>query len=1044
MKNNDTEHKNMEALLTRKAGELSLLLNTIDTQVWYLTDIETYGQLNRAHADFLGLDVEEIAYKRLEEFLPREVAEVCKASNVEVFRTRRPVRTEEWIPDADGEERLIAITKTPKLDADGDVEYVVCAGTDVTSRIRAEEALREEHAFSESIIETAQAIILVLDTEGRIVRFNPFMEELTGWSLAEVKGKDWFETFLKAGDGLAIKPLFKKAIDDVRTRGNVNTIVAKDGREVLVEWHDKTLKDKDGNTVGLLAVGQDVTAEKEARQRFERIFYRNPSPMALTTMPDRRFFDINESFLSATGYAREEVIGKTSNDLALFPNADEQAFVADEPRSKGRASGFEIRMRRKDGTCRDILLWGDVIGSQGRELFLSLMIDITHRREMEEKLRASEAKIKTILEAFPGMLNAVDRDYHVIGASDQLLQRTGVDSIESAMGRKCYQVWKKRESICPECGVVHVLANGAPLVRHCTLDEARMTGMKSDLHVAAIRDKEGRVVGAVEIMLDMSDRLQAEEALRESEAKYRLLAENAKDVIWIRDTSLRLVFVSPSVEKVRGYTPEEAMAQTLEDALTASSARIASDFLAEVLAKGARGEETAGSHTIELEHKRKKGTPVWMESTVSLLYGQGGAPWGILGVSRDITERRKLQEARMALERRCQQVQKADSLARMAGAVAHLFNNRLAVVIGNLELLAEDLPPGIAGLKNLGEARTAAQRAAKTSGLLLTFLGQSPGKSVPLDLARACRERLADSQSDIPGSTRTTVDLPDPGPTVRADPAQLNQVFDALIVNAAEALDGDGEVRLAVRSVAAGDIPEGHCLPLEWTPTTERYACLEVADTGHGMDKDAIEKIFDPFFTSKFTGRGLGLPVALGIVNSAGGCITVDSVPGKGSVFRVFLPLSPETVAASEAPNPAAEQALAQGGTVLLVDDRETVRNIGRAMLEHLGFQVIDAGDGAEAVEIFRRRADDIRLVLTDLTMPRLNGWETLKALRDIRPDIPVILASGYDEPSPLAREQGEGPRAFLSKPYRMADLKKALARALGDTAPSDEDNRRE
>ena len=130
--------------------------------------------------------------------------------------------------------------------------------------------------------------------------------------------------------------------------------------------------------------------------------------------------------------------------------------------------------------------------------------------------------------------------------------------------------------------------------------------------------------------------------------------------------------------------------------------------------------------------------------------------------------------------------------------------------------------------------------------------------------------------------------------------------------------------------------------------------------------------------------------------------------------------------------------------TVLLVDDRETVRNIGRAMLEHLGFQVIDAGDGAEAVEIFRRRADDIRLVLTDLTMPRLNGWETLKALRDIRPDIPVILASGYDEPSALAREQGEGPRAFLSKPYRMADLKKALARALGDTAPSDEDNRRE
>ncbi len=260
----------------------------------------------------------------------------------------------------------------------------------------------------------------------------------------------------------------------------------------------------------------------------------------------------------------------------------------------------------------------------------------------------------------------------------------------------------------------------------------------------------------------------------------------------------------------------------------------------------------------------------------------------------DITEKKRLEEESREIQKRLHQAEKAESLSRMAGAVAHLFNNQLTVVIGNLELLEEDLPPDARISESLDEAKQAAQRAAETGGLLLTFLGRSPGRPKPLDLARACRERLSGLQFRIHGSARITVALPEPGPTVRVDPARLDQIVDALVVNAAEALDGDGEVRLSVCSVAAGDIPDRRRMPLEWTPSMDRYACLAVENTGCGMDKDKVEKIFDPFFSDKFTGRGTGLPVALGIVNSAGGCMTVDSVPGKGSTFQVFFPLSEE------------------------------------------------------------------------------------------------------------------------------------------------------
>jgi two-component system cell cycle sensor histidine kinase/response regulator CckA len=237
---------------------------------------------------------------------------------------------------------------------------------------------------------------------------------------------------------------------------------------------------------------------------------------------------------------------------------------------------------------------------------------------------------------------------------------------------------------------------------------------------------------------------------------------------------------------------------------------------------------------------------------------------------------------------------------------------------------------------------------------------------------------------------------------------------------------------MGVRTVSPAEIAMAHRHPIDWQPQDTAYACLEVADAGRGIAEKDIENLFDPFFSSKFTGRGLGLSVVLGIVKAHGGVVTVESRSGQGSTFRVFFPLSAEET--RRQPDKALQlPEMEKGGTVLLIEDEEMVREMAAAMLKRLGFSVLEASDGVEAVELFRQRQGEIRFVLCDQTMPRLNGWETLTALRKLSPDLPVILSSGYDKGQVMAGDHPELPRGFLCKPYKLKDLSDAIHQALVD-----------
>jgi PAS domain S-box-containing protein len=443
--------------------------------------------------------------------------------------------------------------------------------------------------------------------------------------------------------------------------------------------------------------------------------------------------------------------------------------------------------------------------------------------------------------------------------------------------------------------------------------------------------------------------------------------------------------------------------------------------------------KTAEKHNGEVEYTFHSGEKRYYEYVCTPVLDDENKIKAVTVAERDITKRKRAEEEKEKLEVQNRLLQKAESLSRMAGAIAHHFNNKLQVVMGHLEMAMDSLPQDEKSVNNLTAAMQAADLAAEVSRSMLTYLGQVTGARAPLDLSAVCRRSLPLIQAALPKNVVFEIDLPSPGPTIIGNSTQIQLILTNLISNSWEAVgDNQGKIQLTVKTVSSADIPPIHRFPINWQADDKPYSCLEIRDSGCGIPDHNIDEAFDPFFSTKFTGRGLGLPVVLGLVQVHSGVVTIESTLDQGSVFRVFFPMTADEVPLQQ------DKALKTleirwSGTVLLVDDDKIVLDITSAMLSVLGFEVLSAMNGVEAVEMFQQHKEQIQFVLTDFAMPHMNGLETLIALRQIDPGIPVILASGFSEEQVMEGTHPELPQVFLSKPYGFKDLKDAIGRTLAE-----------
>lgn len=526
----------------------------------------------------------------------------------------------------------------------------------------------------------------------------------------------------------------------------------------------------------------------------------------------------------------------------------------------------------------------------------------------------------------------------------------------------------------------------------------------------------------VALLQEISTREKTEQALIKSEGKYRLLAEYANDVIWTVDLNLNMTYISPSVEQVRGYRVDEIMAMEIKEQLTPESYALVKKILAEELESEKDPTSNPNrSRTLEIQTRCKDGTTKWSEIKVSFIRDAKGKAAGIVGVGRDIGEKKDLLKQLI-------QAQKMEAIGVLAGGIAHDFNNLLTVINGYTDLLIQDASPDDPVLQELEQIRAAGQRATSLTSQLLAFSRKQVLQPRILNLNDIIVEtdkmlrRLIGEHIEL-----KTIPCPDLH-TINADPVQIQQIVMNLAVNARDAMPNGGTLTIETANVDFDDpYLAGHPVAKPGP-----YVMVAVSDNGVGMDEKTQSSIFEPFFTTKTKGQGtgLGLSTVYGIVKQSGGFIWVYSEPEEGTTFKIYFPRT--EVELQEQTEEGRSRQKHQGTeTILLVEDDESVRVLTSQILRNQGYQVLEAANGIDALQIAAGYAGEIHVILTDVIMPQMSGKELVARIEAIRPGIKTLFVSGYTNNVIVHHGILDRNICFLQKPFTNEDLARKLREVI-------------
>ena len=884
----------------------------------------------------------------------------------------------------------------------------------------AERSAKESEARYRVLIEQAPDAIVVYDVDlGRFVEANSSAEKLFGCSRSELLQSNPQRFYPpEQPDKQPMSESVSHNIERALAGEQVileRAIRTADNREVLGEVRLVRLPSKDRRLIRASYI--DVTerklaelAIKKSEEKFTKLFMSTPAVISVSRLDDGRLIDVNKEYEKVFGYRRHEIIGRTSYELGLWVDTKDRDHIVRLMSEEGRVHDIELRMRIKNGTVHTFRYFGESIELEDTPCLLSAFVDVTERKRAEEELRENQVRLDLALQAahmgvWRWEINENKRYY-----DDLACQILGINTATfNGADEEFYTVVYPDDRGKIKSSLARAIEQDVPfdLTFRVVWPEGSIRYIASRGRL--FRDDSGRPARFNGIVWDVTEQHIFEKELLAKERKYRLLFESANDGIFIQDKT-GVTDCNQKGAEMLGLTREKIIGRSPSD--FTPERQFDGRLTSEVAGEKARAALRGIPQVFELQLLRADGNPIDVEITLSRIELDG--KMYLQSIVRDISERKRLEQEHL-------KTQKLGSIGTLAGGIAHDFNNLLQGIFGYISLAKLKKDDRVKSLAALEEAEKALHMSVKLTNQLLTFSkGGKPIKK-PVDLQmvieNATKFALSGSRNNY------HIEVSDGLWHADADEGQIGQVIQNIVLNADQAMPEGGQVEITARNVHIPNptLPQG----LE----KGMYVEIAIRDTGMGIPEGYIGKIFDPYFTTKERGSGLGLATSYSIIKNHNGVIDVKSEVGKGTTFIIYLPAT----AALKKEDRAEPVVVTPGriGRVLVMDDDPVILDVAGELIRALGHNAEFATQGKDAIEKYREAKQSGRsfdIVILDLTIRGgMGGAETLQRLAEIDPGVKAVVSSGYSDGAGISGYREQGFKAFLKKPYNVDELRKVL-----------------
>lgn len=871
---------------------------------------------------------------------------------------------------------------------------------DITERTLVQATLAESENNLRTFFNTIDHLLFVLDANANILLVNAAVTLKLGYTQEELQGQSvltvhpperWDEARCIVAEMLAGKVDYCPV-----------PVLTKAGRLIPVETR-VTAGKWSGQDV-IFGVTKDLSEIKASEEKFARVFRMNPSPTALSDIDSGKYIAVNASFLRILGYTVEQVVGKTSSELHIFVNPEQRVAFLQKLAKQGFLRNEPALVLTRTGEVRNGIFSAEYIRLQDRTLLLTVMEDVTERIRSEENFQR-------VFQANPtAQLVVAEENGRILQANATFCRQTGF-LCEELVGQTTQEL-----NLWSEPSQQQVILQQLRTEGHVTNVEADFRLKSGEIRTALISFEpveSGGVRCIISSFVDITDRKQAEEALRESEEKYRNLIQQSGDAIYLL-YNRRFEMINEKFQEMFCISPAELCRPDFDFInLVAPKSR---PMIEKRMQQLAAGEKLEPCYEFTAQDARGKETEV--EASVTYIkYKNGMATQGIL---RDVTTRKKLEE-------QLRQSHKLETIGTLAGGIAHAFNNLLTPILGYADLAIAGLSPADPLTQDLDQIVIAANRAKELVEQILIFSRHTEKARIPLYLHLIVQEVVKLLRTAIPTTIGIQQRIDLSCAPILADASEMHQVIMNLCTNAFQAMENEGGTLLIELQPHKVDRDLTMICP---TLPEGEYVRLSITDTGTGMDAATLNRIFEPFFTTKAPdkGTGMGLSVVHGIVRSHHGEILVTSQPGVGSTFQVYLPATKAELGL----NIRALAAIEHGqGSILVVDDEVAIVKMLKKILERLGYQVDGYDSGYEALQMLQAQPSRYDLVISDLTMPDMTGLDLARQIHKIEKKVPIIIMTGYGENVSPAIRGEHGIQNIIGKPIEYKNLAATIRKIL-------------